>query len=109
MTPILFDEQPFFREAFVDVTAAVVGVSRSTWVSAQSLTTPIEARQRMADGCYDILPIDTGSGPIQEYFTTETWNSFEGSVLRKSIARRDVLPALERIDNVIRALAIENR
>ena len=82
-----YDDSRFLRETVVDVDAAVVGVSKARWgFIAEQDATVEEARHRMQDKRFDILPIMDGDA-VKGYFQTETWNDFS-AVSRKAILIR---------------------
>ncbi len=102
------EDTQFLRESVVDVNAAVVGISRSRWISVSTAEATAErAAQIMQANRFDILPIEDPSG-VKECFHTLKWNDY-CSVGRKTITHRDTIPFVTPLRNVVRGFALESR
>jgi hypothetical protein len=104
----MYDDLHFLRDTIVDISAAVVGISKNRWISIdEAEATATRATEIMRDGLFDVLPITTGS-TVKDYYQTNTWNDFS-SVSRRAITHRDVIPLQTPIRDVIKGLSSESR
>jgi hypothetical protein len=102
------EDTRFLRESVVDVNAAVVGISRSRWISVSGTkATAEQAAQIMQANRFDILPVEDPSG-VSEYFHTRKWNDYL-AVDRRAITHRDVISFVTPLRDVIRGFALEPR
>lgn len=102
-------DQFFLNSDIVNVDAATVGIGSNQWVSIPaSESRPEEARTKMEEHRFDVLPIESGGGNVSSYFTTDEWGDFS-SVHRETVRYDDTLPFRQAIRSVIEALAKRDR
>lgn len=81
----------FQRTNVVDVSAAVVGISRKQWVSHSPGDSREETKHIMARRRFDVMPIEPESNePFSEYFVTSHWGEYK-EIERKSLSYGDVI------------------
>lgn len=108
MTEAIFEDVYFLKESIVDINAAVVGFSKSRWVSIdENKANEENALKIMKKYRFDVLPIIKGS-EVKKYYQTKTWNDYS-SILQKSIMRKDIIPFQTNIRDVIKGFALESR
>lgn len=79
----------YAQRTVVDVDVAVVGIGRSTWVSADPTEDMDIVHSRMATHRFDVLPIDVPHQRVEEFYASERWGDYE-SIVRRQI-RSDIL------------------
>ncbi|MHC4460414.1 MAG: hypothetical protein ACYS6W_04395 [Planctomycetota bacterium] len=98
----------FLIENVVDVTAAVIGISKQRWYALkEGEENVVKAREVMEKQRFDILPIVSDSG-VKEYFQADSWNDFS-SISRKQITDRDVIHFQTPLRDLIHKLASKSR
>ncbi len=101
------DDIHFLRETVVNIDAAVVGISSSSWVSASAESTEESARSIMEPNRFDILPIENPKG-VREYFKTDIYNQYS-AISRHAIGHRDVVPFSTPIRTIVERFSIDKR
>ena len=87
------------------ITAEMIGIPRSRWVSAPEDTSATEAAERMKENGFDVVPIETpATEVVTSYFSTDVWGNY-ASVSRKSISYGDTLPQSAALHTVINVMA----
>lgn len=97
-------ELSFLRQRVVQVDAAVVGISRSRWVSVQPTVEPRDAEAQMRDKGFDVLPVVGDDGQCRAYFGTRVWGDYS-SIEKRSVKHNDLIPFDTPLRDVIRGLA----
>lgn len=102
-------DQFFLNSNIVDVEAATVGIGANRWVSISAgKASENKARSVMEENRFDVLPIESESGPVDSYYITEEWGDFS-SVGRQKIGYEDTLPFRRSIRSAIEELAERSR
>lgn len=102
----MIEDLHFLRDAVVDVDAAVVGIGRTRWISAEE-GEPVEISQaRMKEGGFDVLPI--AGEPVRRYYLTEKWGDY-ARIEVQDIGYEDVIPLTTPIRLVIKGMADDRR
>lgn len=102
-------DQFFLNRDIVNVDAATVGIGSNRWVSISANgPSKEEARSKMAEHQFDVLPIESEEGNVSSYFVTDEWGDFS-SVHREPISYTDTLSFQRNIRAVVEALADRDR
>ncbi len=102
------DEADFRIENVVNVTAAVIGVSKERWKALkQGEDNVAKAQEVMIRKRFDILPVVSDSG-IKEYFQTDNWNDYS-SISRKKITDQDTINFETPLRGLIHGFASKSR
>lgn len=98
----------FLIENVVDVTAAVIGISKNRWEAIkEEEANETTAQDIIQKRRYDILPIESVSG-IREYFHTKNWNDYP-AISRKRIIDDDIIHYQTSLRDLIDKLVFESR
>lgn len=102
-------DQFFLNSDVVNIDAATVGIGSNRWVSIPTSESSMEeARKKMAEHRFDVLPIESREGTVGSYYITDEWGDFS-SINREAISYDDTLPFRRNIRSVIKALADRDR
>lgn len=83
-------DKHFQQENVVEVTAAVIGISKERWEAIkEGEENAVKAQEVMEKQRFDILPIVSAYG-VKDYFKTDRWNDYS-SISRKQITDEDVI------------------
>jgi hypothetical protein len=98
----------FLIENVVNVTAAVIGISKQRWEALKDReANAVKAREIMAERRFDILPIVSDSG-VKEYFRADMWNDYS-SISKRQIYDNDIINFTTPLRDLIHRLAAESR
>jgi len=105
----MLEDHFFLKNNVVNVDAAVVGVSKTSWkhIPEQGANDE-QAQKSMAQHRFDVLPIVATDGAVKEYFHAKNWNDYS-SIERKEIDYDDVMSFRTPLHALIRGFAKEER
>jgi CBS domain-containing protein len=105
----MIEDHFFLKNNVVDVDAAVVGVSKTRWVTVSKQEASSERAQAiMVQHRFDVLPITESNGIVREYFHTKNWSDYN-SIEQKEIDYSDVMSFRTPLHSLIKSFAKEKR
>jgi len=103
----MFEDTHFLKETVVEISAAVIGISKNRWIGIDLTCTDEMAVEAMKTHRFDVLPI-TGDSGVKEYYLADKWNDYS-TISRKTLTYRDVIPYQSHIRDVVRRFVLESR